>query len=109
MHSLLHPSKKNPFDSYYLSLAGVYAPKKEQTTAKIPKALSTFLDSAPNISHITLCLDNDETGRGASRFIVHKLVEKGYIVIDKPPRSGKDYNEYLFTINKFIEENILLY
>lgn len=82
----------------YLSLGGIYAPKKENTTAKLPRALSTFLGSNENISHIALCLDNDAIGRKASRFIGVKLSRKGYIVKDVPPQDYKDYNDYINAI-----------
>lgn len=43
--------RKNLHNTNYLSLGGIYAPKKENTTAKLPKALSTFLDNNENITH----------------------------------------------------------
>lgn len=83
------------FDGHYLSVGGVYAPKKEHTRAKLPRALEQYLKDHKEIIYTTLCLDNDDIGRGASRFIIRKLFEKGYIVADRPPRIGKDWNENL--------------
>ena len=82
-------------DSHYLSIGGVYAPKRKETTAKLPAALVEYLKDHQEIKKIVLCLDNDDAGRGASRFIEEELKEKGYSVWDKPPKRGKDYNEYL--------------
>lgn len=101
--------KKNPFDSYCLSLGGVYTSKDEKTAFKTPKALVSFLDNNSDISHITLCLDKDDTGHEASKVIAHRLVETGYIVINKPPRNYKDYNEYLQKTNSYVKNNQITY
>ena len=71
-----------------LSLGGVG--KKDQ---KLPPALSRYLKDAPHISHIVLCLDNDEPGRAAAAVL--KGLLGGYEVIDRPPVRGKDYNDLL--------------
>lgn len=74
-----------------LSLAGVY---KSDNKQDIPMALRTFLERNPNTENICLHLDNDEIGRIATKQIVSSLSDK-YTVIDMPPKSGKDYNDYL--------------
>lgn len=74
-----------------LSLAGVY---KSDNKQDIPMALRTFLERNPNTKNICLHLDNDEIGRIATKQIISSLSDK-YTVIDMPPKSGKDYNDYL--------------
>ncbi|MDY6338789.1 MAG: DUF3991 and TOPRIM domain-containing protein [Saccharofermentans sp.] len=72
----------------YLSLAGIGSGKT------VPKALSQFLISYPSISHISLHLDNDDPGRTATANIIEALHDD-YVVRDRPPPSGKDFNDYL--------------
>lgn len=75
----------------FLSLAGVYVTENKQD---IPLALRAYLENHPNIKTLCLHLDNDEVGRKATEQIISAL--KGqYTVIDQPPKSGKDYNDYL--------------
>lgn len=74
-----------------LSLAGVYKTDNKQD---IPLALKAYLERNPNTKTIYLHLDNDEVGIVATRQIVNALKAK-YAVIDCPPKSGKDYNDYL--------------
>ena len=77
----------------YLSLAGIGNGKS------LPKALEQFLKDYPDISHIYLHLDNDEPGRIASKNISEAL-KSNYVVRDLPPPSGKDYNDYLRSLQK---------
>lgn len=86
-------------ESHYLSVGGVYAPKRKETAVKLPAALTQYLKDHQEISKVVLCLDNDEVGRGASRFIEERLKEKGFSVWDKPPKRGKDYNELIISLN----------
>ncbi len=72
----------------YLSLAGIGSGKT------IPKALEQFLKDYPDISHIQLHLDNDEPGRTAAKNII-AVLKSDYRVRDRPPPSGKDYNDHL--------------
>ncbi len=74
-----------------LSLAGVYKTENEQD---IPLALKSFLERNPNTKNICFHLDNDEIGIVATKQIANALKDK-YTVIDSPPKSGKDYNDYL--------------
>ena len=71
-----------------LSLGGVG--KKDQ---QLPAALSRYLEDAPDITRIVLCLDNDAPGREAAAVLKGML--GGYEVIDRPPARGKDYNDLL--------------
>ena len=75
----------------YLSLAGVYVTENKQD---IPLALKAYLESHPNVKTLCLHLDNDEVGRKATEQITNSLKNR-YTVIDQPPKSGKDYNDYL--------------
>lgn len=92
-----------------LSLSGVYAPAKNIGESKVPIALQKYLSSNPNIKRIVLHLDNDTAGRKATEAL--KIVlPKEYKVIDEPPRSGKDFNDFLcikmgITLHKNHERN----
>ena len=77
----------------YLSLAGIGNGKS------LPKALEQFLKDYPDISHIYLHFDNDEPGRVASKNISEAL-KNDYVVRDIPPPSGKDYNDYLRSLQE---------
>lgn len=77
-----------------LSLSGVYQPKREIQQSKIPVAISTFLQHNPNIKTLILHLDNDRAGRLAANTLA-ALLQKEYLVLDKPPPSGKDVNDFL--------------
>lgn len=79
------------YNDDYLSLGGVYATDKKQD---IPIALNAYLEVHPNLKTVYLHLDNDEIGRKATEQIRNALQDK-YEVIDEPPKSGKDYNDYL--------------
>lgn len=83
-------------DPYYhettlLSLSGVSA---GGTRRSIPMALKTFLGKNPQIKTLVLHLDNDEVGRAATQKLFDALYGK-YELIDGPPGSGKDWNDFL--------------
>ncbi len=75
----------------YLSLGGVYATDNKQD---IPLALNAYLETHPKLKAVYLHLDNDEIGRKATEQIKEALRDN-YEVIDEPPKSGKDFNDYL--------------
>lgn len=77
-----------------LSLAGVYQPKKNISESTPPAALMQFLKDFSQIKEITLHLDNDTAGRLAAETI-KTLLSSSYIIFDKPPKRGKDMNDYL--------------
>ena len=81
-------------EEHLLSLAGVYQPAKEIEKSKVPAALTRFLKEYPATRNIDLCLDNDRAGRLASKAL-QAVLSKRYQVTDKPPPSGKDYNDCL--------------
>ena len=74
-----------------LSLSGVYANGQKQA---VPLALKTFLERNPQTKIIVLHFDNDEVGRQATAQLTEALKDK-YEVIDRPAKSGKDWNDYL--------------
>ena len=54
-----------------------------------------FLEMHPEVTSITLCLDNDEAGRFFTQKLAERYRTRGYEVRDAPPRYGKDYNDTL--------------
>ena len=76
-----------------ISLAGVYSPGSDGT-GKTPSSLEVLLKNNPNIEKIYLHLDNDAAGRNATKVIQNNLSQK-YKIVDRPPRFGKDINDYL--------------
>lgn len=86
-----------------LSLAGVYRPRKELQESSFPLALREYLGSYPDVQKVVLRLDNDFTGRLASRALMEMLSGKYEVVCSLPPR-GKDYNDFL-CIRKRITKN----
>ena len=85
-----------------VSLAGVYVPG-QSGSGKLPVGLQKLLNDNPGIEKIYLHLDNDVAGREATRSIQNNLESK-YKVVDKPPRYGKDINDYLCHQIRIIEQ-----
>jgi len=56
--------------------------------------LNRFLEENPNVRHITVCLDNDETGRRRGDKLAREFSEKGFMVDFAYP-IAKDYNQDL--------------
>lgn len=77
-----------------LSLSDVYSPKEKLEDSTVPMALSHFLTEHENVSKICLHLDNDSTGRAATRAL-KAILPSRYEVRDEPPPKGKDFNDYL--------------
>ena len=67
---------------------------KDISSSKVPKTLSNFLKKNNNIDTIILHFDNDEAGRLATKAVQNSLSDS-YKIIDEPPKSGKDFNDYL--------------
>ena len=78
---------------HLLSLSGVYVSDKDDDY-KMPMALDAYLKRHPEIKTICFHLDNDYVGREATRQICNLLKDR-YKLYDMPPKSGKDYNDYL--------------
>ncbi|MHB1314585.1 MAG: DUF3991 domain-containing protein [Christensenellales bacterium] len=79
---------------HYLSLAGVYKPRKDISESVLPAALTQFLNDHPSIDDIALHLDNDTPGRLAVK-IIKAILPPVYTVSNEPPEHGKDMNDYL--------------
>ncbi len=77
-----------------LSLAGVYQPQKDITKSKVPKALEQFLAENDSVKRVVFHLDNDYAGRIATKAIT-TVLSKDYLTENKPPPTGKDFNDYL--------------
>lgn len=82
------------YEENLVSLAGIYKPAKDISSSKVPTTLSNYLKNNPNINAIFLHFDNDEAGRIATRAIQISLSDR-YKIIDEPPKSGKDFNDFL--------------
>lgn len=78
----------------YLSLSGIYQPKKELSKTHLPIALMQFLQDNPRIDCVALCLDNDEAGMAAS-IAISALLPERYTAKLLLPEKGKDYNHQL--------------
>ena len=87
---------KNYKDYNLISLAGIYQVPIDNSKAKLPKAIEKILEDNKEIKTIYLCFDNDNAGRSASNSF-KKLLENDYKIIDFPPKTGKDYNDFLVT------------
>ena len=77
-----------------LSLAGVYQPKKDIKSSKVPVALREFLKKNTQIKTIFLHLDNDKAGRLSTKALT-ELLKNEYEIVDAPPPIGKDVNDFL--------------
>ena len=89
---------RDPLKDSMLSLGGVFAHKNAD--GKLPLALEQYLKDHQETKTIRLHLDNDAAGRGCSEYIISSMSSK-YTVLDEPPPSGKDYNDYLCSLNIF--------
>ena len=89
---------RNPFIDDLLSLGGVFAHIKAD--GKLPLALEQYLLDHPETKTIRLHLDNDVAGRSCSEYLISILSDE-HTVIDEPPPLGKDYNDYLCSLNLF--------
>ncbi len=79
-------------DGNFLSLGGIYQPKKEIEKSAIPIALKKYL-AERKTTKIMLHFDNDFAGRQAVKAL--KIILPEYEVINYPPPKGKDFNDYL--------------
>ena len=82
-----------------MSLSGVYQPAKILEQSKIPVVLENYLKNNSKIRKIILHLDSDLAGRNATTALQFVLKNK-YEIEDKPPPSGKDFNDYLCNLLK---------
>lgn len=99
--TLVKLSGGEPRDSHYLSLGGTG-----------PRALMQFLHDHPQVTQISLCLDNDKAGlKGIERLTQEiqsdaELSGRVKLIYPNPPRQGKDYNEFLCTHVKAMRQQL---
>ncbi|NME45488.1 hypothetical protein HF861_11515 [Faecalicoccus pleomorphus] len=94
--SLMKLYQKDYETIHILSLGGVQIPRNDsKISCKTPIALEQFLKDFPEVNSIILHLDNDRTGRLATKTIQQNLTR--YHVRDSPPKYGKDVNDDLKT------------
>lgn len=79
---------------HLLSLAGVFKPKENIQESSLPLALRRYLGEHPEIRTLVLRLDNDATGRLATKTLT-AILSGQYEIIAEPPPYGKDYNDSL--------------
>ena len=77
-------------ESHKLSLSGISKDKN----AGVPVALNQYLKDHPTVRRIHLHFDNDKAGRNATEAMCSTL-SPDYECVDKPPLTGKDYNDFL--------------
>lgn len=79
---------------HLLSLAGVFKPKENIQESSLPLALRRYLGEHMEIQKLVLRLDNDATGRLATKTLTAMLSGQ-YEITAEPPPYGKDYNDSL--------------
>jgi len=99
--TLLKMDNKDFLNSDYLSLSGVSISRNKKNEYHLPISLMDYLKKHQQIKNIFLHLDNDETGKFATKQVTKLL--KNYSVFDYTPINGKDENEVL--IDKINLEN----
>ena len=77
-----------------MSLSGVYQPAKIMEQSKVPVVIENYIKMNPKLKKIILHLDDDLAGKNATKALKYVL-ENRFIVENKPPPEGKDFNEYL--------------
>ena len=76
----------------YLSVSGVYHPKKE--TAIMPAAVTHALLLLPQTRNVFICYDNDHVGIQAAKALESLLSERYHVRIFLPEQA-KDFNDML--------------
>ena len=92
-HKDLLSTVGNDWDGHRLSLGGI-----------VSKALDSFLEQNPGITHIWLCLDKDKAGHEANKRIIGELLQdprhKSIKVTVSIPPLGKDWSESLVAVRQ---------
>ena len=68
------------------------------------KALVKMLETNKNLSHIVLCLDNDNAGQAANERIKQSLENKDYTDIEILVPQNKDWDEDIIKLKKEVKE-----
>ena len=74
--TLMHRETGRWIPDPMLSLGGVYEPNKDPAKRKVPVALKNMLDNHPEVTSISLHLDNDHAGKAAAWSIEGLLKDK---------------------------------
>ena len=101
--TLLKMNHKDWHEYNLLSFGGVYIPNNLEYS-RLPLALLNYLKHHSNVKRIIMHLDNDETGRLASKAI-YNVLSKGFDVIDQPVTVGKDVNDFLCYLKKNLKKD----
>ena len=97
--TLVKMNGQNWRDLSYLSLGGIYLPRKDIAETTLPMALDQYLNEHPQTDTIVLCLDDDDAGRQAAQAI--SVILEGVCAIEnRPPDKGEDYNDMLMIQRK---------
>lgn len=80
-------------DETLLSMGGIAVSK----TGSLPIPLKRFLKEHREIEEVRIHFDRDRPGRAAAKTLAETL-RGDYSVYDKPPPSGKDYNDHLMNV-----------
>lgn len=99
--TILRQKRINYESGNFLSLGGIYQPKKEMEKSTVPAALKRYL-SERETEKIMLHFDNDFAGKRAMETLETILPQ--YEVKSLPPPKGKDYNDYLVMEMKRLEQ-----
>lgn len=86
-----------------VSLGGVYAPKKKIEESKVPAALEGYMKVLPNTKRVIIHFDNDIAGRKATN-VLQTILSDNLEVVDEPPPSGKDFNDFLMSKMNFTQK-----
>ena len=92
--TLMHMQTGRWLPEPMLSLGGVYEPSGNPERWKLPVALQNMIDNHPEVTSISLHLDNDQAGKSAA-WAIQQLLKRKYNVEYEPAPRGKDFNDYL--------------
>lgn len=87
-----------------MSLSGVYQPAKVLEQSKVPVVIENYIKTNPKLKKIILHLDSDLAGKNAAEALKFALKNQ-FIIEDKPPPEGKDFNEYLCKLEEKKRKN----
>lgn len=82
-----------------LSLGGIPPKTESDSVPSIPRSITQYLKDNPHIKTAYLMLDNDEPGRHAANKIATALYGRISVHLFPSPQ-GKDYNDYLMSLNR---------
>ena len=101
--SLLKEEQDRGNVDHLLSLSGAFVAKDDSGKYNTPPSIEQFMHDYPGIKTVVLHLDNDRAGRAATVALTAALATD-YTIIDEPPPSGKDFNDYL--LRRLVEKSM---